>query len=38
LLALAAAILALGGVYWMVREQDRRHSEQVSGTARSMPD
>jgi len=37
LLALAAAILALGGVYWMVRQQDRRQSEQVSGTARSMP-
>jgi len=25
LLALAAAILALGGVYWMVTDQDRRH-------------
>jgi uncharacterized membrane protein (DUF373 family) len=25
LLALAAAILALGAVYWLVREQDRRH-------------
>jgi uncharacterized membrane protein (DUF373 family) len=37
LLALAAAILALGGVYWMVRQQDRRQSEEVSGTARSMP-
>jgi uncharacterized membrane protein (DUF373 family) len=24
LLALAAAILALGGVYWLVRDQDRR--------------
>jgi len=24
LFALAAAILALGGVYWLVREQDRR--------------
>ena len=23
LFALAAAILALGGIYWMVREQDR---------------
>lgn len=37
LLALAAAILALGGVYWMVREQDRRQSEEASGTARSIP-
>ena len=37
LLALAAAILALGGVYWMVRQQDRRQSEEVSGTARPMP-
>lgn len=27
LFALAAAILALGGVYWMVRDQDRRHRE-----------
>jgi uncharacterized membrane protein (DUF373 family) len=26
LFALAAAILALGGVYWLVRDQDRRHS------------
>ncbi len=25
LFALAAAILALGGVYWLVRDQDRRH-------------
>jgi uncharacterized membrane protein (DUF373 family) len=25
LLALAAAILALGAVYWLVRDQDRRH-------------
>jgi uncharacterized membrane protein (DUF373 family) len=25
LFALSAAILALGGVYWLVREQDRRH-------------
>jgi uncharacterized membrane protein (DUF373 family) len=25
LLALAAAILALGGVYWLVRDQDRRY-------------
>ena len=24
LFALAAAILALGGVYWLVRDQDRR--------------
>jgi uncharacterized membrane protein (DUF373 family) len=24
LLALAAATLALGGVYWLVRDQDRR--------------
>jgi uncharacterized membrane protein (DUF373 family) len=38
LLALAAAILALGGVYWMVREQDRRQSKNVSGTARSVPE
>lgn len=27
LFALAASILALGGVHWMVREQDRRQSE-----------
>jgi uncharacterized membrane protein (DUF373 family) len=26
LLALSAAVLALGGVYWLVREQDRRES------------
>jgi uncharacterized membrane protein (DUF373 family) len=26
LLALAAAILALGAVYWLVRDQDRKHS------------
>lgn len=25
LFALAAAVLALGGVYWLVRDQDRRH-------------
>jgi uncharacterized membrane protein (DUF373 family) len=25
LLALAAAVLALGGVYWLVRDQDERH-------------
>jgi len=24
LFALAAAVLALGGVYWLVRDQDRR--------------
>ena len=27
LLALAAAILSLGAVYWLVRDQDRRESE-----------
>jgi uncharacterized membrane protein (DUF373 family) len=26
-LALAGAILALGGVYWLVRDQDRRQRE-----------
>lgn len=25
--ALAAAIVALGGVYWLVRDQDRRHAD-----------
>lgn len=35
LLALAAAILALGGVYWLVRDQDRRHrAESVPAHAR----
>jgi len=29
LLALAATILALGGVYWLVRDQDRRESARV---------
>ena len=34
LFALSAAILALGGVYWVVRDQDRR--ERVAqGSARS---
>jgi uncharacterized membrane protein (DUF373 family) len=28
LFALAAAILALGGVYWLVRDQDRQHHER----------
>jgi uncharacterized membrane protein (DUF373 family) len=28
LLALAAAILSLGAVYWLVRDQDRRQDEQ----------
>jgi uncharacterized membrane protein (DUF373 family) len=37
LLALAAAILSLGGVYWMVREQDRRQSEQPGETSQSIP-
>ena len=32
LLALAAAILALGAVYWLVRDQDRKHA--VPGRAR----
>jgi uncharacterized membrane protein (DUF373 family) len=27
LFALAAAILALGGVHWLIREQDRRERE-----------
>ncbi len=30
LLALAAAILALGAVYWLVRDQDRRHTAHKS--------
>ena len=29
LFALSAAILALGGVYWLVRDQDRRHRVNV---------
>ena len=33
LFALSAAILALGGVYWMVRDQDRRHRERASASA-----
>jgi len=36
LLALAASILALGGVHWMVREQDRRQSE-TGETVPSVP-
>jgi uncharacterized membrane protein (DUF373 family) len=32
LFALSAAILALGGVYWLVREQDRRHSTATEPT------
>jgi uncharacterized membrane protein (DUF373 family) len=31
LVALAAAILALGGVYWLVRDQDRRVRPSVTG-------
>src|ERR1700719_3491243 len=35
LFALAAAILALGGVHWLVREQDRRASDDaVAGAMR----
>ena len=30
LFALAAAILALGGVYWLVRDQDRRRTRSPS--------
>ena len=30
LFALAAAIVALGGVYWLVRDQDRRERRQGS--------
>jgi uncharacterized membrane protein (DUF373 family) len=30
LLALAAAILALGGVYWLIRDQDRRHRRSAA--------
>ena len=26
LFALAAAVLALGAVYWLVRDQDRKHA------------
>jgi uncharacterized membrane protein (DUF373 family) len=33
LLALAAAILALGGVYWLVTGQDRRHRGAAPATA-----
>lgn len=33
LLALAAAILALGATYWMVRDQDRRHTEAKAAAA-----
>jgi uncharacterized membrane protein (DUF373 family) len=33
LLALAAAILALGATYWMVRDQDRRHAEAKAAAA-----
>jgi uncharacterized membrane protein (DUF373 family) len=29
LLALAAAILALGAVYWLIRDQDRRDTEST---------
>jgi uncharacterized membrane protein (DUF373 family) len=32
LFALSAAILALGGVYWLVREQDRRHGTAATPT------
>jgi uncharacterized membrane protein (DUF373 family) len=32
LFALSAAILALGGVYWLVREQDRRHGTASAPT------
>lgn len=32
--ALAAVILALGGVFWMVRDQDRR--DRVSDTRRTQ--
>jgi uncharacterized membrane protein (DUF373 family) len=33
LLGLAAAILALGAVYWLVREQDRRERTHSNGDA-----
>jgi uncharacterized membrane protein (DUF373 family) len=33
LFGLAAAILALGGVYWLVREQDRRERVSSNGDA-----
>ena len=33
LFALSAAILALGGVYWLVRDQDRRHRAHVDVSA-----
>jgi uncharacterized membrane protein (DUF373 family) len=32
LFALAAAILALGGVYWLIRDQDRRGRTKASST------
>lgn len=31
LIGLAAAVLALGGVYWIVRDQDRKEAEPPSG-------
>jgi len=34
LFALAAAILALGAVYWMVRDQDRKHRIAADASAR----
>jgi uncharacterized membrane protein (DUF373 family) len=37
LLALAAAILALGGVYWLIRDQDRRHRRTPRAEATRGP-
>ena len=37
LLALAAAILALGGVYWLIRDQDRRHRSTPRPTTLQSP-
>jgi uncharacterized membrane protein (DUF373 family) len=33
--ALAAAVMALGGVYWLVRDQDRRHRAAPTGASRA---
>lgn len=35
LLALAAAILALGAVYWLVRDQDRKYRSEIPAESRA---
>jgi uncharacterized membrane protein (DUF373 family) len=35
LIALAAAILSLGGVYWLVRDQDRRHAVSITSLTKN---